>query len=253
MLRYVKHPISISSNVTSKHVIIVQQDVLHTHCVLPDPNFPDTIEELDQHCHLGQCKEDRGRELPEVQTWICEMLKMLKLALKHCPDNDGLILLELTAPGLVECVLIGRHAKTEALEAEVLHLHPSGQNINILLDLPFVLHCVQQLPYGVSVVSELEFVRDLANKCAVVWEICCLKFVPVDLFALQIIGRLRLEPNALQEKEANRLEELAALRAWKRLTGKGKQRRRTGPSRGQQGKRHQKGPANGAAQPRSDS
>ena len=171
------------------------------------------------------------------------MLGLLKLAARHCPGSEGsqIVALELRVGELVEYVLIGHYPKSDSFEAEALQLQPKSQPIGQVLICPCVVEFAANGPLDgdapcVDIMTEVQFAKYLAQKRAILWTIWHLDCEPVDLCELKIIARQLLEPARLHERETARLQELTALRVWKRMI----QRKRKSKPHRQGGSRKRK-------------
>ena len=166
-----------------------------------------------------------------MQRAVQEMLMLLKLAVTQISGGKtaSLPILELRIDGHAEYVLFGGSSKCDGFEADCLRLcHSPGSHgvSHCPFNLRFAISPHEPGSLGIEPETEAALVYRLAKTYPTVWAIWSLTTEPIDIFEFRVVGREELKPATLHEHEAERLEQLAALKAFNKVMGRGKCRRR---------------------------
>ena len=194
--------------------------------VLPDPAFPATI---DSDGPVTEAVPEGGA--------AGDMLEAIRLALRYADQGEDIgILLEFRRGGAsVYCFAAhSLHLQRHEFEAELMVMEPQHLIVSVdgEIEIPFVLKyrlagdglwpCVQ---------TEIAFVIDLTQGSGELWTMHVLENTIIDTCRREVTQRKLLDVVELRQLDAERLEQQATMKLFRKAAGLTKQRKR-GHSRG---------------------
>ena len=214
-----------------------------TRIVQEDAEFPHNIH-ARHACHVGECRHGLG---PGQEKEFQVMARDIRLILEHHGLQEGSLLcldFRYTASGQGCALMVGSYLKTHKLQCDMVLLQQAAGDAR---EFAFRKHGRDtEYPGWPMVQSESQFILGWVGAGLGAWEVYLLKTVPDQVWTLRVESETLLDLIELRRKEELRLEQLAAMRLFKKIAydgpprpsarGRGRGRGRGGARRGRGGR-----------------